>query len=62
MTVYSYAKEGYKFAPSESAKNLGRVTAKFSPDSRMRKQYEKVVPVSWVEKNWVIEVPVERGV
>ena len=50
------AKDGYKFAISEFGLEHGHVRRRFEETSMLKKQYERSVPESWIEKGYVEEV------
>ena len=58
MNKYIYAKEGFKFSPSEKGKKEGKVFAKYRDEYAHRGQYEKQVPESWIKNEYVEEVPI----
>lgn len=50
------AKDGYKFAISEFGLEQGHVRRRFEETSMLKKQYERSVPQSCIEKGYVEEV------
>lgn len=53
------AKKGYKFVLTELGFEIGRIAAKYET-SYNSTQYHHMVPQSWIEKGYVMEVP-ENG-
>lgn len=55
-TKFAYAREGYKWQPTEKAD--GRITAKYKDGYSNKKQYENQVPERWIREELVKEVPI----
>lgn len=56
MVKFISARKGYIFALTELGVEQPRIRAKFNKDHSLYKQYQRCVPVSWVEKGWVKEI------
>lgn len=56
LTVFIRAKEGYKFALTQIGFETPRIRAKFDAASSSKARYEKAVPKSWLDNDYVVEV------
>ena len=56
MVNFVRCKEGNKWSLTELGMEESRIRAKYEEHSVCRKQYEQIVPKSWVERGYVVEV------
>lgn len=54
MVKYVNAPQNKKWCLTELGLEMGRIRCKFENEGRLKKQYEKVVPESWVNNGYVI--------
>ena len=59
MTRYVYSGLASKFVLTELGFEKAHIRSKYEAGYKRRSYYEKCVPVSWVEKGFVKEVPLD---